>query len=75
MNEDDLRDCFAMFAMMAVMPVMGGKTIGVGQDEGNAQFAGLCFSLADAMIEARNNEPEDDGGIARIKKRKYVRKN
>jgi hypothetical protein len=75
MNEDDLRDCFAMFAMMAVMPVMGGKTIGVGQDEGNAQFAGLCFSLADAMIEARNKEPEDDGGIARIKKRKYVRKN
>ena len=75
MNEQDLRDCFAMFAMMAVMPVMGGKTIGVGQDEGNAQFAGLCFSLADAMMEARNKEPEDDDGIARIKKRKYVRKN
>jgi hypothetical protein len=75
MNDQDLRDCFAMFAMMAVMPVMGGKTIGVGQDEGNAQFAGLCFSLADAMMEARNKEPEDDDGIARIKKRKYVRKN
>jgi hypothetical protein len=75
MNDQDLRDCFAMFAMMAVMPVMGGKTIGVGQDEGNAQFAGLCFSLADAMMEARSKEPEEDDGIARIKKRKYVRKN
>jgi hypothetical protein len=67
MNEEDLRDCFAMFAMMAVMPVMGGKTIGVGQDEGNAQFAGLCFSLADAMIEAR--KPQETVGLPAIKKR------
>lgn len=65
MNEEDLRDCFAMFAMMAVMPVMGGKTIGVGQDEGNAQFAGLCFSLADAMLEARKQK-DDDTGIAAV---------
>ena len=66
LNEDDLRDCFAMFAMMAVMPVMGGKTIGVGQDEGNAQFAGLCFSLADAMLEAR--KPKEEAGIASVKR-------
>ncbi len=67
MNEDDLRDCFAMFAMMAVMPVMGGKTIGVGQEEGNAQFANMCFSLADAMIEARKKE--ESAGLPAIKRR------
>jgi hypothetical protein len=77
MNEEDLRDCFAMFAMMAVMPVMGGRSIGVGQDEGNAQFANLCFSLADAMLEARKpkeKEYEEDVGIAGVAKRKYRRK-
>jgi len=67
MNEDDLRDCFAMFAMMAVMPVMGGKTIGVGQEEGNAQFANMCFSLADAMIEAR--KPKEEAGLPAIRRR------
>jgi hypothetical protein len=34
-----------------------------------------CYKFADEMLEARNKEPEDDDGIARIKKRKYVRKN
>jgi hypothetical protein len=34
-----------------------------------------CFKFADEMLEARNREPEDEGGIATIKKRKYVRKN
>lgn len=66
MNNEDLRDCFAMFAMMAVMPVMGGKSIGVGQEESNAQFAGLCFSLADAMMEAR--KPKEESGIASVKR-------
>lgn len=68
MNDNDLRDCFAMFAMMAVMPSMGGKSIGVGQEEGNAQFANLCFSLADAMLEARKKEKsdEEDSGIAAV---------
>jgi hypothetical protein len=67
MSEDDLRDCFAMFAMMAVMPVMGGKTIGVGQEEGNAQFANMCFSLADAMLEAR--KPKEEAGLPAIRRR------
>jgi hypothetical protein len=53
------------------MPVMGGKTIGVGQDEGNAQFAGLCFSLADAMLEAR--KPKDEAGIASVKRIRKVK--
>jgi hypothetical protein len=73
MNEKDLRDCFAMFAMMAVMPSLAGKSIGVGQPENNERFANMCYALSDAMLEARN-KVEDDGGIATIKKRKYVRK-
>lgn len=77
MNEEDLRDCFAMFAMMAVMPALGGKSIGVGQEETNAQFANMCFSLADAMLEARKpkeKDDEEDVGIAGVAKRKYRRK-
>jgi hypothetical protein len=57
MNEEDLRDCFAMFKIIT----------GASADE--------CYKFADEMLEARNKELEDDGGIARIKKRKYVRKN
>jgi hypothetical protein len=49
------------------MPVMGGKTIGVGQEEGNAQFANMCFSLADAMIEAR--KPKEEAGLPAIRRR------
>jgi hypothetical protein len=57
MNEQDLRDCFAMFKIIT----------GASAEE--------CYKFADEMLEARNKEPEDDDGIARIKKRKYVRKN
>jgi hypothetical protein len=56
MNEQDLRDCFAMFKAVT----------GASADE--------CYRFADEMLEARNKEPEDDGGITTIKKRKYVRK-
>lgn len=78
MNDEDLRDCFAMFAMMAVMPTLGGKSIGVGQEEVNTKFASMCFSLADAMMEARKpkekDDDEEDTGIARVAKRSYRRK-
>jgi len=33
-----------------------------------------CYEFADEMLEARSKQPEDDGGITTIKKRKYVRK-
>jgi hypothetical protein len=62
MNEKDLRDCFAMFAMLGL--IMRDKVC----DAEEAWF------VADKMIEARNKIPEDDGGITTIKKRKYVRK-
>ena len=68
LNEEDLRDCFAMFA------VVGVANKGV-YEEDIEHIAKKAFMLADAMMEVRNKTPEDDDGIARIKKRKYVRKN
>ena len=65
MNEQDLRDCFAMFAMMGLL--MRG-------DNKLEQIPEGAYMIADHMIEVRNKAPEDDGGIATIKKRKYVRK-
>lgn len=57
MNEDDLRDCFAMFASIRL------------------EDAEECYAFADAMLEARNKEPEEELGIAAVKpRRKYVRK-
>lgn len=57
MNEEDLRDCFAMFRA-----VTGAS-------------AAECYEFADAMLEARNTEPEEELGIAALKpKRKYTRK-
>lgn len=68
MNEEDLRDCFAMFAMM-----------GLVMREGVTNNDGLeidAWVMADKMLAARKvdyNQPED--GIVAIKKRRYVRKN
>ena len=64
MNEQDLRDCFAMFAMCGLL-MRGNNKL--------EQIASGAYALADEMLEARNKE-EDDGGITTIKKRKYVRK-
>ena len=61
MNEQDLRDCFAMFAVCGA--IMRGENWTPKQ----------IWEVADDMVEARN-KVEDDGGITTIKKRKYVRK-
>jgi hypothetical protein len=66
MNEEDLRDCFAMFALNGLLTEARG-------DWNDGAIAELAYSLADAMLEARN--PSNEEGIAVIKKRKYVRKN
>ena len=63
MNDEDLRDCFAMFACVGLL--MRG-------DNGTA-VPERAYEMADRMLIVRNSEPED--GIATIKKRKYVRKN
>jgi len=57
MNEQDLRDCFAMFAMMGL--VMRG-------DNGTA-VPERAYEIADRMLEARKAEPEDEGGITAVK--------
>jgi hypothetical protein len=55
MNDQDLRDCFAMFAMIGL----------VARDK--VFDAEEAWFVADKMLEARNKEPED--GIVAIKKR------
>jgi hypothetical protein len=55
MNEQDLRDCFAMFAMLGL--IMRDKVC----DAEEAWF------VADKMLEARNSKPEE--GIVSIKKK------
>ena len=58
MNENDLRDCFAMFAMMGIIITHKGE---------DAESASLtAYAFADAMLKARNPEPEE--GIVAIKK-------
>lgn len=65
MNERDLRDCFAMFALNGILSC----NYDVGEEP-----AVLAYKYADEMLEARKEKPEDDGGITTIKKRRYVRK-
>ena len=55
MNEDDLRDCFAMFAMVGFM---------MSNTDWDAEDP---YKIADKMLEARKpKEPED--GIVAIKR-------
>lgn len=61
MNENDLRDCFAMFAL-----------IGVRSSTDKEQQAKWCYEMADAMLEARNKEEEL--GIAAVKPRRRTPK-
>jgi mannose/cellobiose epimerase-like protein (N-acyl-D-glucosamine 2-epimerase family) len=66
MNEQDLRDCFAMFALAGA--VMAGKS----------RTAEDVWAIADEMMEARNKpkekDDEEDTGIASVAKRSYRRK-
>lgn len=69
MNEEDLRDCFAMFALHGLL---GAEQVG---EYDNSHVAKIAYILADAMLEARREKPEEEHGIVAIKtKRKYVRK-
>jgi hypothetical protein len=68
MNEEDLRDCFAMFSMVGL--VMAYK-----DNHTEAVLAERAYTIADAMLEARNKDnDEKELGIAAVKpKRKYPR--
>jgi len=61
MNEQDLRDCFAMFAMMGL--------ISRGENE-IEYFPENAYDIADAMLEARKKKPEVEEGIVAVKPRK-----
>ena len=62
MNDEDLRDCFAMFALLRMS---FGDT-----DIAYSNGAKKCYRIADAMLEARNAEPEQEVGIVAAKPRR-----
>lgn len=64
MNDQDLRDCFAMFALTGLL--MRGNNNLIEIPKG-------AYEIADHMLEVRNAKPEDDGGIATIKKRRVTK--
>ena len=62
MNEEDLRDCFAMFTLCGI--VMRG----IGDDV-IEEVASNAYKMADAMLEARKHkerEDEENTGIAAV---------
>ena len=60
MNENDLRDCFAMFALVGLSMRE--------QPPSGVLIPDLAYQIADGMLEVRKKEPEE-GGITTIKKR------
>ena len=66
MNEEDLRDCFAMFAMNGII-ARGGLHPELMPEEATARRS---YEVADAMLKARNAEPEAEVGIVAVKSRR-----
>ena len=66
MNENDLRDAFAMFAMNGII-ARGGLHPELMPEEAMARRS---YEVADAMIKARNAEPEQEVGIVAAKTRR-----
>jgi hypothetical protein len=62
MNDQDLRDCFAMFALLGI--VFAYK----GEDSESASLT--AYEYADAMLKARNQESEQEVGIVAAKPRR-----
>ena len=54
-GDDDLRDCFAMFAML-------GWTMNGDYTKG--EIPRMSYDLADAMMEARNRQEPEVGIVA-----------
>ena len=63
MNEEDLRDCFAMFALNGII-VRGGLHPELMPEEAMARRA---YEVADAMVQAR--KPEETIGLPAIKRK------
>ena len=65
MNENDLRDCFAMFTLCGI--VMRGI-----DDEIIEDVAINAYKMADAMLEAR--KAKDESGIIAVKRSPTTRR-
>ena len=63
MNDQDLRDCFAMFAM-----------VGLAVNENRTAIPEMAYKLADAMLEARNIEPKQEVGIVAAKPKRRTKR-
>jgi hypothetical protein len=59
MNDQDLRDCFAMFALNGLLTEATG-------DYNDQAIAELSYTLADAMLKAR--KPKEEAGIVAVKR-------
>ena len=57
MNDEDLRDCFAMFAMLGIVMKHGTERDLLEDD---------AYLMADRMLEARKRK--DEVGIAAVKR-------
>lgn len=62
MNENDLRDCFAMFALHGLLPDFKG----VYEPNNMERLTSLAYQTADAMLEAR--KPREEAGITAVKR-------
>ena len=60
MDDEDLRDLFAGFAMLSKMWISPHLE----------DYARDCYRIADAMIEAKYEDNVPEVGIAAVKKRK-----
>jgi hypothetical protein len=61
MNDEDLRDCFAMFAMLGIITSKNIKELGA--------IADLSYNMADQMMYSRKQKEkanEEDSGIAAV---------
>jgi hypothetical protein len=77
MNEKDLRDCFAMFAlngMLGTTDWFGNVGHWKTRKEMLNTYADEAYGFADAMLEARSKEPEVEEGIVAVKPRKRATK-
>ena len=61
MNEQDLRDCFAMFALNGLLTEARG-------DWNDQAIAELSYSLADAMLEARKPKEVGIKAVRKVRK-------
>ena len=64
MNENDLRDCFAMFALNGILSC----NYDVGEEP-----AILAYKYADEMLKARTQEPEPEVGIVAAKPKRRTK--